>query len=213
LNKLDWKLTTKTIGLWLVLLPIFSIIHEYGHAMACALQGNYFEVHLSMLLNYATCSGTLDNVHSFRMAGGFVSASLALVLFAGLKSVLVGKLKFIAIVLVVIGITQFFNMTMETYANDFYINSSSVLTGVNTLMAMVMLFFLIQRHSKPSQKVFVTHSPYIKNIEKEGKKPQSIFNRSIVDIIKGRKPKPVVRKTTPQEKTFASLDLLGDIEE
>lgn len=206
--KLDWKLTALTIGLWIVLLPIFSIIHEYGHAFACSMQGNEYEVHLSLLLNYAQCLGTVENPHSFYMAGGFASASLAFVLFAATKPILTGYRKSIGIALVVIGVTQFVNMVMETYFHDFYLNSGGIMTGVNTMGAMLMLFFLINRHSEKQQRRFKKREYH--------DVPQSIFKRSITDIIKGRKPRPMSKYTTqPAQETvtYASLDLLDEDEQ
>lgn len=225
--KLDWKLTILTITLWVVLLPLFSIVHEYGHAYSCFIQGNEFEMHISLLLNYVSCLGSVDDPMSFRMAGGLISASVALILFIGLKSVLTGYRKSLAIVLVVVAITQFTNMIMETFANDFYMNSGGIMTGVNTLMAMMMLFFLIQRHSL--REYTITETGY-EQVEAEDDQveerseghakakawqekeiPQSIFKRSITDIIKGRKPTPIRKYTQNLETTsYASLDLLDE---
>lgn len=211
MNRLDRKLTVLTVGLYLILLPLFSIIHEYGHAINCYTQGNTFEIHLSLFLNYVTCHGSGYDVSAYRMFGGFLSASVAFILFASLKSVLVRKLKFIAIVLVVIGTTQFFNMVMETYANDFYMNSSQIMTAVNTLMSMMMLFFLIQRHSSPT-----LDRVNDKKDKKEKEIPDNIFQRSIVDIIRRKKAKKILAQCVTDGnipvKNFASLDLLEDLE-
>lgn len=202
--KLDWKLTALTIGLWIVLLPVFSITHEYGHAFACSMQGNEYEIHISLVLNYVQCLGEVEDPTSFRMFGGFVSATLAFMIFAGLKPVLTGASKSIGIVLVVIGITQFVNMIMETFANSFYMNSGGIMTGVNTLMAMIMLFFLIQRHSpRPKYKIFKKQQYH--------DVPKSIFKRSITDIIKGRKPRPErFTQKIVEEKSYPTLDLLEE---
>ncbi len=223
--KLDRKLTILTITLWVVLLPLFSIAHEYGHAYSCYIQGNEYEMHISLLLNYVSCLGSVDDPTSFRMAGGLVSASIALILFIGLKSVLTGYRKSLAIVLVVVVITQFTNMILETFANDFYINSGGIMTGINTLMALLMLFFLIQRHSLREYTITETGYEQVEPRSDEHEKakawqekdqeqkeiPQSIFKRSITDIIKGRKPVPIRKFTQNLETTsYASLDLLDE---
>jgi len=231
--KLDWKLTVLTITLWVVLLPLFSIAHEYGHAYSCYFQGNEYEMHISLLLNYVSCIGTVDDPTSFRMAGGLISASIALILFIGLKSVLTGYRKSLAIVLVVVAITQFTNMILETFANDFYMNGGGIMTGINTLMALLMLFFLIQRHSLREYTITETGYEQVEPTEQERSNeyekakawqeqdqeqkeiPQSIFRRSITDIIKGRKPKTIIRKYTQDLETssYASLDLLDEDED
>ena len=184
-------------------------------------------MHISLLLNYVSCLGSVDDPTSFRMAGGLVSASIALILFIGLKSVLTGYRKSLAIVLVVVAITQFTNMILETFANDFYMNSGGIMTGINTLMAMMMLFFLIQRHSLREYTITETGYEQVEPRSDEHEKakawqekdqevkeiPQSIFKRSITDIIKGRKPVPIRKFTQNLETTsYASLDLLDDDE-
>jgi len=211
--KLDLKLTTTTIILWIILLPTFSLIHEVGHGLVCDYYGFEPKYYLTLIQNAVTCTGNFsDNAGSqgsFRIAGGFLAATIALMAFALVKPVITPKTRFIAIVLVVIAITQFVNMSVETFAHDFYINQSSVMTMINTLGAMILLFFLIYRHSDQ-----ISYPKYEKIIEvneiKRNKEiPQNVFQRSIFDIIKGRKPKKKVTYVQP-EPTFASLDLLND---
>lgn len=216
--KLDLKLTTTTIILWIILLPAFSIVHEVGHGLVCDYYGFEPKYYLTLIQNAVTCTGNFsDNAGSqgsFRMAGGFLAATIALTAFALVKPIITPKTRFIAIVLVVIAITQFVNMSVETFAHDFYINQSSVMTMINTMGAMVLLFFLIFRHSDQ-----VSYPKYekiidVNEIKRVKEIPQNVFQRSILDIIKGRKPKKKVIVATEQpEATFASLDLLNDGDE
>ena len=197
-NKLDFKLTGLTIALWVICLSAFSIVHEYGHAFACWTQGNSFDVHISLLANYTSCIGHLDYKGAYLLAGGFTASGLAFILFASVKNFITQKTRFIAIVLVVIGITQFANMIAETWFNDFYMKGSAM-TVIDTLLAMVFLFYLIQRHS-PKQ----IQMPKPKEI------PENIFKRSIVDIIKGRKPTPKRHSDlTFSTQPTATLDVLS----
>ena len=220
--KLDLKLTTTTIILWVILLPTFSLIHEVGHGMVCDYYGFEAKYHLTLIQNAVTCTGNFsDNAGSqgaFRMAGGFLAATIALMAFVIVKPIITPKTRFIAIVLVVIAITQFVNLSVETFAHEFYINQSSVMTMINTLGAMVLLFFLIYRHSDqvsyPKYEKQIESVPYPTRNKAEKEIPNNVFQRSIVDIIKGRKPKKKVIVTTEQpEATFASLDLLNDNED
>ena len=215
--KLDIRLTTLTFVAWMILLPTFSLIHELGHGLVCDYYGFEPNYHLTLLVNAVTCTGNFSenpgSQTSFRMAGGFLAASLAFIVFACVKSV--PKLKFLSIALVVIGVTQFFNMTMETYAHEFYINDSQIMTMANTLGAMIMLFFLIQRNTvqKPSIKEIAMKVQGVGNTEEV---PQSVFQRSIVDIIKRKKPTEIQRNETfipTEDVTFASLDLLNEQED
>lgn len=216
--KLDMRLTTATVLLWIVMLPIFSFIHEYGHAIVCEYYGYEAQYHLSFLSNAVSCHGNLSEnpgfQSTFRMAGGFLAASISLSAFALLKNYFTRKTRFIAIVLVVIGITHFYNMTVETWFNDYYINYSSINSMVNTMGALVMLFFLIKRHSPemPSIKA-IQHTKETINQAKKTV-PQNVFQRSIVDIIKRTPPTPVERSDEyekymeKQNDSLASLDLV-----
>jgi len=215
--KLDIKLTTLTIVLWVILLPTFSLIHEVGHGLVCDYYGFEPKYYLTLIQNAVTCTGNFsDNAGSqgsFRMAGGFLAATIALMAFALVKPIITPKTRFIAIVLVVIAVTQFVNMSVETFAHDFYINQSSVMTMINTLGAMVMLFFLIYRHSDQISYPKYEKIIDVNEIKRVKEIPDNVFQRSIVDIIKGRKPKKKVIVTEQPEATFASLDLLNDYED
>lgn len=216
--KLDMRLTAATVILWIVMLPIFSFVHEYGHALVCEYYGYEAQYHLSFLSNAVSCHGNLGEnptfQSQFRMAGGFLAATISLITFAAIKNFVTPKTRFIAIVLVVIGITHFYNMTVETWFNDYYINYSSINSMVNTMGALIMLFFLIKRHSpempniKSVQHTKETISQAKRNV------PQNVFQRSIVDIIKRTPPTPMERSdeyqkfAERQNDSLASLDLV-----
>jgi len=129
-----------------------------------------------------------------------------------LKDRLKGTAKGVAIALVVVGLTQFYNMVVETYFNDFYM-TGNINTGINSFMALILLLVLIQRNSRNTiRKIEIVknqdESKYSEDV------PQNIFKRSIVDIIKGRKPLP--RNDLPQkpQTSLATLDILkGDNED
>ena len=212
MGSLNWRLTCVAFGCWLVFLPLFSIVHEYGHAYACYAQGHQVEVHMGLLGNYTTCLGAGIEPGTYRMAGGFFGASTSLLIFAILKDRLKGTAKGVAIALVVVGLTQFYNMVVETYFNDFYM-TGNINTGINSFMALILLLVLIQRNSRNTiRKIEIVknqdESKYSEDV------PQNIFKRSIVDIIKGRKPLP--RNDLPQkpQTSLATLDILkGDNED
>jgi len=212
--KLDMRLTATTVILWIVMLPIFSFVHEYGHAVVCEYYGYEAKYHLSFLSNAVSCHGNLAEnpafQSQFRMAGGFLASSIALLSFVGIKNFVTKNTRFIAIVLVVIGVTQFYNMTVETFFNDYYINYSSINSMINTMGALIMLFFLIKRHSPemPSIKA-IKHTK--ETINQAKNVPQNVFQRSIIDIIKRTPPTPIERSNSFEstQDSLASLDLIG----
>lgn len=205
-----WKLTCVAFGCWFVFLTAFSIVHELGHAYACFTQGHEYILHLGGLQgNYTTCLGENIELGSYRMAGGFFGASIPLALYAILKSKLTGLKKGIAIALVTVGIVQFYNMVVETYFFDFYM-TSGINTGINSLMALLLLFFLIQRNS---QKEVKFKKPKIDDESKYSADiPENIFKRSIVDIVRGRKPLKQNQIHQVKAEGRATLDLLKEDE-
>lgn len=203
MTKLNWKLTCVAFLCWIVFLPIFGTIHEYGHAYACLTQGHKYEVHVGMLTTFTTCLGSGIEPTTYRMAGGFFGASASLLTYAVLRPRLTGSAKGVAIALVTVGITQFYNMVVETFANDFYM-TSGINTGIDSFLALILLFVFIQRNSpRTIVAKHIDQSKYSADI------PENIFKRSIVDIIKGRKPLP--KTPTEYQKpstTLATLDIL-----
>jgi hypothetical protein len=188
-----YKLAIPTLLLLMVSMPIFSFIHEQGHVQMCEFNGRDSAWGMGLLTGaWSSCSGKFEDPTSFRLVGGLLSASIALIFYIGLKPILKGKLKAIGIVLVTIALTQFVNAILEGFANDFYMNSeySSLIAGLIMFIVPVVLIF---SNSK------LTDKEVIEVIETRHEVPQSIFQRSLLDIFK--KPSRVglqsPLKTTP----------------
>lgn len=218
--KLDWKLTIITIGFFILLNPIYSTIHEYGHAYICWMNGNHFTITPTLFGTYFTCDkfegSSADSLRtSMYMAGGFMGASTALLTFSVLMGLrlLRGRAKGVGYALVTIGIVHFVQMILETFAHDFYMQGKftiPILTFASLILLMVFLF----RGSKPllEAKVFV-NPPYDSPTKFRDRDniPQNIFKRDIMDIIKGNKPTP--QTTKPVETKKHTLDILKEFEE
>lgn len=147
-EKLSFKFTALTLGLLLLLIPVFSVFHELGHATACEALGHNSEIGFGgkggaiSFSAYTNCDPDFNDSNKllqFRLAGGFLSATIALLLFAGFKNKLIGKLKPIAIVLVSIGAVEYVNMIMEGFSFDFYIHWGSSINGFLFLVIPVIL--------------------------------------------------------------------------
>lgn len=216
--KLDWKLTIITIGFFILLNPIYSTIHEYGHAYICWFNGNSFTITPTLFGTYFTCDKFVgDHAEALRtsmyMAGGFMGASTALLTFSvllGLK-LLRGRAKGVGYALVTIGIVHFVQLILETFAHDFYMQGKftiPILTFASLILLMVFLF----RGSKPflAVKVFV-NPPYGTESKFRDDIPQSVFKRDIRDIIKRNKPTP--QTTKPVEIKKHTLDILKEFDE
>ncbi len=146
-EKLDFKFTGITLILFILVLPLFSLTHELGHVFACDVSGRDY----NFGWNWTSCSGKFEDPSMYRMAGGFFSSGLALIIFATIKNKAVGKYKPIAIVIVSIAIVEFVNMVQETFFHDFYMDFGSAVSSMSILGVMVFLIF--------------RHSPRIKRLE------------------------------------------------
>ncbi len=145
------RLAFLTIILLFVMLPVFSLIHEFGHAGYCAYQERNYVIGLVGFGAYTSCEGKFDDPIQFRMAGGFLASAVALLAFVALKKHLVGGLKFVAIVLVTIGVMEYSQMITESYFNDFHMGPYAI--ALNLIILLLVPIVLIQRASRPELEV------------------------------------------------------------
>lgn len=145
-EKLSFRFASVTLLLLIVMLPVFSLFHELGHVIICDVSGRDY----NFSWNWTACSGKFEDPTMYRMAGGFLSVSIALILFAGLRKVAVKKYKPIAIVLVIIATTEFVIMIQESFFNAFYMDYGSAVSG---MLMLVLSIFFIFRHSPRSKRV------------------------------------------------------------
>ena len=147
-NKIfDFEIVTLTVITTILLIPIFSLIHESGHGLICMLDGKDFVFGITIFGGWLTCTGVINDPTLFRLMGGLLTSIVAFGTFAILKSKLVGNLKFIAIALVTMGIGEFFAGLMEGFANDFYMHSK--LSGAaSCIVILTVLMILLYRESK-----------------------------------------------------------------
>src|SRR3972149_7852170 len=113
-NKIfDFSTVALTILTILVLIPIFSLIHESSHGLICNLDGKDFVFGISITGGWLSCIGVIEDPTLFRLTGGMLTALTAFTTFTILKPKLVARYKVIAIGLVTMGIGEFFVGLME----------------------------------------------------------------------------------------------------
>ncbi len=145
----DFGLVTKAIVLWIVLLPVFSVVHEYGHAIICEVNNMPYNIHVGITGSQIACAGQFPNNDptSFRMAGGFVASGIALIAFAILRKRVSLENSWIVIPLVTIGTVHYIEMILETFVHDFYM-TSNITTVIMSMTSLVILMTLLARKSK-----------------------------------------------------------------
>ena len=85
-KKLDKKRVIICLLVFFTLMPIFSYIHEAGHALVCVADGNEAEISVDILSGGLTlCHGDVSNLFAYKISGGLlagiVGTTVAIALF------------------------------------------------------------------------------------------------------------------------------------
>ena len=115
-KKLNRKRVLICLLVFFVLLPVFSYLHEAGHALVCAADGNEPEISIDVFSGGTTlCHGDITNPFAYKVAGG---------LLAGIVGTTVGlalfrwRIPFIA--LTTIGVGHLVNAGIEAFADSYF---------------------------------------------------------------------------------------------
>ena len=115
-KKLNRKRVLICLIVFFALLPVFSYLHEVGHALVCIADGNEPEISVDIFNGGTTlCHGDVSNLFAYKISGG---------LLAGIVGTTVGialfrwKIPFIA--LVTIGIGHLVNAGIEAFADSYF---------------------------------------------------------------------------------------------
>ena len=85
-KKLDKKRVIICLLVFFALMPIFSYLHEAGHALVCIADGNEAEISVDILSGGLTlCHGEVSNLFAYKISGGLlagiVGTTMGLALF------------------------------------------------------------------------------------------------------------------------------------
>ena len=85
-KKLDKKRVIICLVVFFTLMPIFSYLHEVGHALVCVADGNEAEISVDILSGGLTfCHGEVSNLFAYKISGGLlagiVGTTIGLALF------------------------------------------------------------------------------------------------------------------------------------
>ena len=85
-KKLDKKRVIICLLVFFALMPIFSYLHEAGHALVCVADGNEAEISVDILSGGLTfCYGEVSNLFAYKISGGLlagiVGTTVAIALF------------------------------------------------------------------------------------------------------------------------------------
>ena len=142
-KKLNRKRVLICMIVFFALLPVFSYLHEAGHALVCIVDGNEAEISVDIFNGGTTlCHGDVSNLFAYKISGG---------LLAGIIGTTIGialfrwKIPFIA--LVTIGIGHLVNAGIEAFADSYFTNGGewSLFLGFVEFVTFFSLLIIFDR--------------------------------------------------------------------
>ena len=151
-KKLDRKRVLICLLIFFTLLPVFSYLHEAGHALVCLADGNEPEISVDIFNGGTTlCHGDVSNLFAFKISGG---------LLAGIIGTIIGivlfrwKIPFIAIT--TIGAGHLVNAVIETFADSYFTNGGEwgLVMGFVEFVTFFSLLLVFDRKTVKPANVF-----------------------------------------------------------
>ena len=142
-RKLNRKRVLICLLVFFALLPVFSYLHEAGHALVCIADGNEAEISVDIFNGGTTlCHGDVSNLFAYKISGG---------LLAGIVGTTIGialfrwKIPFIAIT--TIGVGHLVNAGIETFADSYFTHGVewSFFLGLVEFVTFFILLLIFDR--------------------------------------------------------------------
>jgi len=142
-RKLNRKRVLICLLIFFALLPVFSYLHETGHALVCIADGNEAEISVDIFSGGTTlCHGDVSNLFAYKISGG---------LLAGIIGTIIGialfrwKIPFIAIT--TIGAGHLVNAVIETFADSYFTHGAewSFVLGFIEFVTFFSLLIIFDR--------------------------------------------------------------------
>ena len=140
-KKLDRKRVLICLLIFFALLPVFSYIHEAGHALVCFADGNEPEISVDIFSGGTTlCHGDVSNLFAYKISGGLLAGIIGTT--AGI-ALFRWKIPFVAIT--TIGIGHLVNAGIEAFADSYFTNGGewSLVLGfveIVTFFSFLLIF-------------------------------------------------------------------------
>ena len=142
-KKLDRRRVLICMAMFFVLLPVFSYLHETGHALVCIADGNEAEISVEIFNGGTTlCHGDVSNLFAYKISGG---------LFAGIIGITAGlalfrwKIPFIAVT--TSGAGHLINAMIEAFSDSYFThgNEWSAILGFIEVVIFLSLLIIFDR--------------------------------------------------------------------
>ena len=141
-KKLDRRRVLICLIMFFALLPVFSYLHEAGHALVCIADGNEAEISVNFSGGTTLCRGDVSNLFAYKISGG---------LLAGIIGTTIGialfrwKIPFIAIT--TIGAGHLVNAVIEAFADSYFTHGAewSFVLGFIEFVTFFSLMIIFDR--------------------------------------------------------------------
>ena len=141
-KKLDRKRVFICLVVFFALLPVFSYLHEAGHALVCIADGNEAEISVNFSGGTTLCHGDVSNLFAYKISGGLlagiIGTSAGIALFRW-------KIPFIAIT--TIGAGHLVNAVIEAFADSYFTHGAewSLFLGFVEFVIFFSLLIIFDR--------------------------------------------------------------------
>ena len=142
-KKLNRRRVLICMIVFLALLPVFSYLHETGHALVCIADGNEAEINVEIFNGGTTlCHGDVSNLFAYKISGGLlagiIGTAAGIVLFRW-------KIPFIAVT--TIGIGHLINAIIEAFADSYFTHGVewSFIMGLVEFVIFLTLLIIFDR--------------------------------------------------------------------
>ena len=142
-KKLKRKRVLICLLVFFALLPVFSYLHEAGHALVCIADGNEAEISVDIFNGGTTlCHGDVSNLFAYKISGGLVAGIVGTA--AGI-ALFRWKIPFIAIT--TIGIGHLINAIIEAFADSYFTHGVewSFFLGLVEFVIFLILLIIFDR--------------------------------------------------------------------
>ena len=151
-KKLNRKRVLICLLIFFTLLPVFSYLHEAGHALVCLADGNEPEISVDLFSGGTTlCHGDVSNLFAYKISGGLLAGIIGTT--AGI-ALFKWKIPFIAIT--TIGIGHLVNAGIEAFADSYFTNGGewSLVMGFVEFATFFSLLLVFDRKTVKPANVF-----------------------------------------------------------
>ena len=138
-KKLNRRRVVICLVMFFALLPVFSYLHETGHALVCIADGNEAEISVDIVNGGTTlCHGDVSNLFAYKISGG---------LFAGIIGTIGGialfrwKIPFVAVT--TIGVGHLINAGIEAFADSYFTHGGEWSAFMGLIEVVIFLSLLI----------------------------------------------------------------------